>query len=104
MTLDEFLASVREDIVYPSNGDGTYSSPKPCATCGSYAFELLDTPVCVVCSKRVGDMHVNVELLHQALDALLLDVRFLPEQEQRTLAVAALIANVQLQKILAALA
>lgn len=106
MTLDEFLASVRADTVPPTyvpDGSGYWSNGLPCATCGSISVVLDPTPACVVCTKRVDDMYVNCELLLRALDDLLHDVRFLPPQAQRTLAVSALIANVQLQKLLGAL-
>lgn len=81
MTLDEFLASVREDIVYPSNGDGTWDG-KPCHTCGSQTFLLDPVPVCLVCDANVNNAQAAVERIVLALDLLAELGPKLPEGER----------------------
>lgn len=103
MTFDEIVAQLQHSPYLP-NGDGTYWHDGPCHTCGGHSFELSDTPTCLTCSKRKSDLDVNVEWLQRSLDELLADVRQMTEQERQTVTVAALLANVQLQRLLAALA
>lgn len=107
MTLDEFLASVRADKVPPNtfvtDGSGYWSNGLPCPHCGSISVVLDPVPTCVTCTARKERLDVNVEWLQRSLDGLLADVRQMTEQERQTVIVAALIANVQLQKLLAEL-
>lgn len=104
---DRFLmdcaSALANSATYVSDGDGTYWHAGPCGTCGGHSFVLDDTPSCVTCTARSERTHVNVEWLQRSLDELLADVRQMTDEERRTVVVAALVANVQLQKLLAAL-
>lgn len=100
---EEIVAQLRQDPnTYVPEGGGYWSNGLPCQTCGSISVVLDPTPACVVCTERVERMRVGAELALAHLDGLLAVGPLLPVEQKRELHKLALMANVQVQRILLA--
>ena len=98
---DAIVAQLRRDPnTYEPDGSGYWSNGLPCPTCGSISVLLDPIPACVVCTERVEKMRVAGELALAHLDTLVAVAQSLPAEQKGELRLLALMANVQLQRVL----
>lgn len=105
--MDSFDQSITDCIsdsvnatTYRPDGSGYWSNGLPCLTCGSISVVLDPVPACVVCTHRVEDADIAVELLSQHLDTLNRLAPRLPAEAKRALRHQAHTWAVHLHKLL----
>lgn len=87
---------------YAPEGNGYWSDGLPCPTCGSISVVLDPVPACVVCTDRIESMRVDAELMLRHLDSVVGVASLLPAEAKAELRGLAVVANVQMQKLLRA--